>query len=501
MFGLNRIQSYMYQVGGKSEMINNKKLHRMMPIIIILASILFLSSCGVKDKAIDPSEWGYDCLVTYDALGGTINSREIRETYYMENSYIFKPSGSTNMLIEPIRDEHILVGWYTAKEDIKDTNGNVIGHSFKAEDRWDFDEDRVQEDMTLYARWIPQGKIDYVDPSTDTVMFTKNITEESAVQQLSSAVEILIAKSGYSFDGYYADKDLTVPYDFTSYTHASLIPSNEEIYEQLQLRFPDYIKKVNYIEPSNNEENNNEETSDLFINKLGYEITTTDEEIRAEIRRYKDEFYENAIKYYEENSSSKIVYLKYIEGSYAQIKSADDLKSGGKVWFSGLDKLGNPVEGYTLANDIDFKGVSVSMADSFSGKIIGNGYSLKNITLSISSKKIDKDKSKSLALFQELDGVHIEDLTFEDMTLKLNVMSGIPVEVAPLAIKANNTELKNVHFENLNIDTGRGDDGNAEYKVGDLFVTGKNNKLDNVTGSNVTLTASESAKINSQLGQ
>lgn len=165
-------------------MIKNKKLHRMMPVIIILATSLFLSSCGVADKAADPKEWGYDCTVIYDALGGTVNSREIRETFYMKNSYLFKPSGSTNMLIQPVKDGHILAGWYTAKEDIKDANGNIIGYSFKAEDRWDFDEDRVQEDMTLYARWIPQGKIDYVDASTDNVMFSKNISEESAVQEL-----------------------------------------------------------------------------------------------------------------------------------------------------------------------------------------------------------------------------------------------------------------------------------------------------------------------------
>ncbi|HHX12920.1 MAG TPA: InlB B-repeat-containing protein [Clostridiales bacterium] len=482
-------------------MINNKKLHRMIPIIIILASCLFLSSCSVKDKTADPSEWGYDCTVTYDALGGTINSREIRETYYMKNSYIFKPSGSTNMLIEPVKDRFILVGWYTTKEDIKDANGNVTGHIFKSEDRWDFDEDRVQNDMTLYARWIPQGKIDYIDASTDEVMFSKNITEESAVQELSSAVEMLIAKSGYSFEGYYSDKNLRVPYDFTEYVHVALIPTNEEIYEQVQKKFPNYVNKVKYVEPADVEASAEQDTSDLFINKLGYEIATADVEIRTAIRKYKDELYENAINFYEENSSSKAIYLKYIEGGYANITKVDDLKSGGKIWFSGLDKLGNPVDGYIISNDIDFAGVSLTMAETFSGKIIGNGYSLKNITFNVSSKKIDNDISKSAGLFKELDGAYIENLTFEDMTVKLNVKSGIPVFVGTLAIQANNTDLKNVHFESLTIDTGRGDDGTATYKIGDVFLTDENNKLENVTGSNVTITASETAQVNVLLGQ
>ena len=480
-------------------MINIKKLRRIMPIIIIVAASLFLSSCGAKDSAADPGEWGYDCSVTYNALGGTINSREIRETYYMKNSYIFKPAGTTNMLIQPIKDGYILAGWYRGKEDIKDANGNITGYSFKSEDRWDFDEDRVQDDMTLYARWIPQGKIDYVDASTDKVMFTKNITEESAVQKLSSAAEILIAKSGHTLDGYYSDKALTVPYDFTEYAHTDLNPSNEEIYEQLHKEFPDYFTKVKYVKPAEDEAASEGDTSDLFLNKLGYEITTTDKEIRAEIRKYKDKLYEDAINYYLENASSKIIYLKYSEGSYVRITKADDLKSGGKILFSGLDKLGNPIDGYSLANDIDFKGVSVAMADTFSGKIIGNGFSLKNLTFSIISKKVDKDTSKSVALFNELDGAYIENLTFENMTIKLNVKSGIPVTIATIAVQANNTELKNVSFDGLTIDTGKGDDGTAVYKIGDVFAEGKNNKLDNVTGNNVTITASESAKVNTSL--
>lgn len=482
-------------------MINFKKLHRMMPIIMILAGSLLLSSCTVKDRAADPGEWGYDSTVTYDALGGTINSREIRETYYMKNSYVFKPVGTTNMLIEPIKDGFILAGWYTAKDDIKDAKGNITSYSFKSEDRWDFDEDRVQDDMTLYARWIPQGKVNYVDASTDEVKFSKNITIDSSVQKLSSAAEMLIVKKGYTFDGYYSDKAGTVPYDFTEYTHQVLVPSNEDIYAKLQKEFLKYIKKVKYVKPAEDEVNPEEDTSDLFINKLGYEITTDDEKAREKIRDRKDEIYEDAIDYYIENASSKVVYLKYSEGSYVRITKADDLKTGGKVWFSGLDKAGNPVDGYIISSDIDFKGAPIAMAEKFSGKIIGNGFSLKNITFSINSKKVDQDTSKAIGLFHELDGAYIENLTFENMTVKLSVNSGIPVTAGTLAVQANNTELKDVHFEGLTIDTGKGDDGQAAYNIGDLFAAGRNNKLENVTGTNVALTASEFAQVNALLKQ
>jgi hypothetical protein len=492
----------MYQVGGKSEMINLKKLRRLMPIIFILAGSLLLSSCAIQDKAADPGEWGYDCTVTYDVLGGTINSRGTRETYYMKNSYVFKPAGTTNMLIEPVKDGYILAGWYTAKEDIKDANGKITGYSFKSEDRWDFDEDRVQDDMTLYSRWIPQGKVDYVDASTDEVKFSKNITGSTSLGQLSSAAEKLIAKKGSTFEGYYSDKECTIPYNFTEYTHQALIPSNEEIYVQLQKEFPKDIKKVKYEKPSEDEEINSEEdTSDLFINQLGYEITTDDKKAREKIRDRKNEIYEDAIEYYMENASSKVVYLKYSEGSYVRVASVEDLKTNGKVWFSGLDKSGNPVDGYTIANDIDFKGVSVAMSEKFSGKIIGNGFTLKNITFSINSRKIDKDTSKAVALFNELDGAYIENLKFQNMTIKLSVNSGIPVSAGALAVQANNTQLKDISFNGLTIDTGKGDDGKAAYKIGDIFAAGSSNKLENVTGSNITITASQSAQVNSLIKQ
>src|SRR5690606_28330185 len=120
----------------------------------------------------------------------------------------------------PVNDGYILTGWYTAKEDIVDNDGNTTGYSFKAEDRWDFDEDRVQGNLTLYARWIPQGKVSYVDASTGEVKFSKNITYDSPIQKLSGAIENLIAKDGYTFYGYFSDKECTMPYDFSDYMHA-----------------------------------------------------------------------------------------------------------------------------------------------------------------------------------------------------------------------------------------------------------------------------------------
>ena len=51
--------------------------------------------------------------------------------------------------------------------------------------------------MSLYARWISQGKAEYIDAETGLVMFSKNISDKSPVL-LTRAAENLIKKKGYT---------------------------------------------------------------------------------------------------------------------------------------------------------------------------------------------------------------------------------------------------------------------------------------------------------------
>jgi len=329
-------------------------------------------------------------------------------------------------------------------------------------------------------------------------MFSKNITGKSPIQKLSSAAEKLIAKDKYTLYGYFSDKACTKAYDFSIYTHMELIPPNADIYAQLYKEFPNYFNKIEYIKPPKNaEEKPEEDTSDLYINKLGYEFATDDEAARSQIRARKDEIIEEAIVNYEKNTSDKDVYLKYIEGNYVRIASPDNLKTAGKYGFKGLDTVGKPIDGYIIENDIDFEGAQMEVVESFSGKIYGNGYKFKNIKINVSSRKLDTDTSKAVGMFKSLDGAYIENVIFENMAINLSVKSGIPVTVGALAVKASNTTLKNVSFEGLTINTGKGDDGVAKYKVYDLIASQRNSLLENVTGSNVKISASEFAQISS----
>ena len=466
-------------------------------IFLLMISSLLLSSCAQTDINIDPGAWGFESTVIYDVLGGTINNRDRRETYYLPNSYLFEPAGTTNLLIRPVRDGYILAGWYRAKEDILDNNGQVIGYRFRSEDRWDFDLDRVQGDMTLYARWIEQARVEYIDAADGLVRFSKNITADSPVQKLSSAAESLITPAGYTLFGYFEDQACTIPYDFASYVHADLVPGKAEVYARLQEEFPDYLRRSNNIpprQPDNEEEI--ESNPDHYLNLLGYEMTTDDAAVRAMIRTRKDQIYEEAIEFYMQNSADKTVYLKFLRGNFLRVSSKEDLRNPNGYGFTGFTADGLPLDGYILESDLDFAGNTMLIVDRFSGTIYGNGHKLQNISIRMSSRRFDYDTSKQAALFLTLEGAGFYDMIFENFSVILNVNPRIQVTAGTLALQASGTTLQNVVFDGITIETGRGDDGAALYVIYDLFQPGAGNNLTAVTGTGIRIDASEYARIN-----
>ena len=289
------------------------KSSTMKNFLCALAICFCLSAfagCAGSGRSADPGAWGYDCTVTYDALGGIINAREVRKTYYLPNSYLFMPSGASNMLVEPVRDGYILAGWYTAKTQAP--QGSFEEYQFFAADRWDFSTDRVQQDMTLYARWLPRGKVSYVDALSGEVLFEKNITFDSPIQPLSSAVLDMQAPEGTTFAGYYADRACTVEYDFSQSGHVDLTPAEGALYAKLYEMFPQYLEQAQYVEPAEGEGPAAEtDTSWLFLNKLGYKLKTADEAAIKELADAKDALVEEAISFYLTETANRAVYLKF----------------------------------------------------------------------------------------------------------------------------------------------------------------------------------------------
>ncbi len=458
-----------------------KKTKRTRIAIALCAALMAVPAAGCSriGQSADPSTWGYDCKVYYDALGGVVNAREVRTTYYLKNSYVFEPSGSSNMLVEPVRDGYVLAGWYTAKTDTPAADGEE--YTFRAEDRWDFNLDRVQGDMTLYARWLPRGKVNYIDADTGETIFSKNITSDSPVQELSDAVVDFSKPDGTTLFGYYADRACTETYDFASYVHSDPNPTEATLYETLCDMYPQYLERAEYVETDEEDAEETIDTSYLFLNKLGYQLKTTDEAALTELRQAKDQLIEQSIQNYLTNTADKVVYMKFVDGNYVLVSTPGDIKSGGEYGFFGEDALGSHIDGYVIEEDLDFAGITITPAEEFSGTIYGNGHTIYNLSLSVSSKKVDTDKEKFLALVLSLHDTAISDLTFRDAAISILANKGIPVKSALIAVKAENVTLTNCHIYGLTIDSGSGDDGTAKYTLGDLFASASGCSIDGCT--------------------
>jgi uncharacterized repeat protein (TIGR02543 family) len=397
------------------------------------------------------------------------------------------------MLVEPARDGYILAGWYTAKTDEPTEYGEE--YTFRAEDRWDFYLDRVMDDMTLYARWLPRGKVDYVDASTGEVIFSKNITSDSPVQELSDAVVDFRKPANTTLFGYYSDLECTQEYDFDAYVHSEPQPTEAALYAALYELYPQYLEQVDYVEADEEETDATMDTSYLFLNKLGYQLTTTDEAVLAELHEAKDTIVETSIRNYLINTAGKVVYMKFVDGNFIRVNTAADLKMGGQYGFFDTDTLGNKIDGYVIESDIDLSGVKLAMADNYSGVIYGNNHTLSNIELSAYSGKVDTDAEKTLALFNTLTDVEITDLTIENATLTLSVNDGVAVRAALLALDASNVTLTNCHINGLTINSGKGDTGSSSYQIGDLFVKSNNITLTGCTGEGLVANVVNPARL------
>lgn len=488
--------------------VEGQKKKAVFMAIAFGAICIFLSACSGIGKAADPADLGYPCRVTYHVLGGTINLQEVRTTYYAEGSYVFKPSGSSNMLVEPVREGYILAGWYTAKEDIADETGTVTGYSFHAEDRWDFDEDRVYEDLDLYARWIPQSVLQYIDADTGRVLFTKNVTADSPVQALSPSVEKLYTPAGKTLLSYYFDPECTKQCVFDGLSHEDLLLNNVTIYAKLSQKFPEYIAPLqqesgtaDQAQPENSEEERNPY---FYIEQAGYRLTTTEKTVLKEIRAAKDALIESSILSYLKNSDIDRLYMKFIDGTYIRVNGAENFKSGAKYGFANLGGTGT--DGYILTCDIDFGGTVLETAPAFGGTIYGNGYALRNFTMTAGGKRAVVDQANSYGLFESLSGAKIDGLRIENAILSVNTAGSGSLYAALLAGRAENTAVTNCHFTDIKIKTGTGgdpvpyepSDGGICY-AGDLFAAGSGNTAAGCTAENCTIAVRGNVEINTLL--
>lgn len=335
--------------------------NRRRNLLLVLTTALLavsmagvLCACTTIDREQQIIEAGYIHEVTYDANGGSFDSRSNVQYEYVrvrENSLTVEPgyrpagAGELDIISVPTRSGYDLLGW---QQVLFDEEGNETGVS---EEYWDFITDRVTGDIILRADWAQRGEL------------TFNITVDGEVVTFDTTFRV---SPGTSYLGNIYDTDETGGYTLRE----------------------DYVK-------------NNVQTQ------------SADGQTYTLLRFYLDAALtqpltvENAV--FPEGEERLDLYADYLVGNFTvlsdrNVTGTSGLRSSSSWYlvtdldFSGGD--GTPAQWDALS--------------SFSGTIYGNGHSITGIEFRsrVDSRNTDIYRS----IFGTMRG-RVEDLTLEDISL------------------------------------------------------------------------------------
>ncbi|MGE7947468.1 InlB B-repeat-containing protein [Lysinibacillus sp. NPDC093688] len=128
------------------------------------------------------AKWSH-YAVTFDSNGGS----KVPSIMVAYNEKMEAPSN-------PVKEGYAFEGWYKDKE---------------LKELWDFDQDVVKKDITLYAKWKKESYIVTFDANGGSEVPSQTVGSGELVKAPSTPV-----KEGYTFEGWYKDKGLTEAWNF-----------------------------------------------------------------------------------------------------------------------------------------------------------------------------------------------------------------------------------------------------------------------------------------------
>ena len=373
----------------------NRKIRNItLSSVLLLAcigAIAFLATKCSKDPSPygDYAENGYTVSIKYDANGGifTTNTSTLVDTYNLSSLPTADDGSKLIALIDPAsslrgnqaylaaRVGYHLAGWYAERTEVKDDAGNVIGYTYSS--KWDFANAKYaikdsanyspeKPVLTLYAAWVPS----------------------------------------FTFEFYAVDSDGSV----TLIGDKSFDPT-----QSAQITLPAYNSASGLVEIGDFPylPNNTYDISAIYSDK------NCTEQIKSATINHTGIFDPATATVY--NPTVKI-YCKLIDGIIIRVDSADKLINNANL--GGV---------YILEGNLDFSGKHWPDAfteGSFNGKIIGNGYAIKNVNINQTS-----NSSSIFGLFGQIsEGALIENVTFDNVTV--NVMAGSRLNEPKIGILA-----------------------------------------------------------------
>lgn len=169
--------------------------------------IFMLCACGAKPNPEEEAKnKGATVEVILDLNGGVSSGKTERKLLVKPSAPLALPWEHSDLINPPDKSGYVLEGWY---QGVKDEEGNV---TFL--EKWDFN-DRVTENMTLYAKWQQRFAYRIIDAvSGEDIKFV--YCAAGATFDTSDAAAPTVPKK--TFLNYYSDKDMTTPWD-KAFTH------------------------------------------------------------------------------------------------------------------------------------------------------------------------------------------------------------------------------------------------------------------------------------------
>lgn len=319
----------------------------------------------------------------------------------------------------------------------------------------------------------------------DTKIVDPNVLETNANEQ--------IIKSGYHIEGWYRQKienpDGTVSYmDKWDFDKDKMTIDGVTLYAKWEINRL-YTYELYYYNSlgeevllDSYEVDEGEKFYDLFLDNKTVEGYTS--------LGYLDEFgepWDETFTHPGGDSDLAVkIYLNLIEGEYTLVSNARGFKNA-------LSRGQN----IYLLNNIDLDGAEICY-DSYSGIIKGNGYKVSNFMIDYDDSRngldgpLDDLTSSSdhlyVSLFFELKDSIIQDITFENISVDINTSNSRIkyIVLAPLAIKASDTELINVKFTGSILIT-KAPECEKEIITDRLWYTSSNVLVDDATSFNITI--------------
>ncbi|MBE5737753.1 MAG: hypothetical protein E7348_05070 [Clostridiales bacterium] len=303
----------------------------------------------------------------------------------------------------------------------------------------------VKENLTVYAKFAPAYKVQYVITDSEQSEIVETENETIPIKPKDPVVE------GYNFEGWFLDQEFTVQYNFDS-----VLEPETTIYAKLVEK--EY--KVTYMVGGT-------ETM-LFENTYKYfsaptEPATPEYQGQYFFGWYLDAEFKNSYDFSYSLKTDSVIYAQFLESK--PIYTIEELQAIKDY----------PAGNYTLQNNLIFSGHVWQPVSTFSGKLDGNGFKLIGLTLSCTDLN---------AGFIQTNNGTIKNLTIENYSFVANNSASY---VAGALVGTNNGTIENCHIINLvsSYKMEKSEQGNVTYKSYLGGMVGKNNSSAIIKNSSI----------------